>query len=63
MSFHPEITAAVNVNMDKRTLRRCEEAMAHATDYAAWRVAAQEHDRLSGAADGNGTNRPITITR
>lgn len=25
--------------------------MAHATDYAAWRAAAQEHDRLSGGAD------------
>ena len=36
--------------MNKKALRRCEDAMAHATDYAAWREAAQEHDRLSGAA-------------
>ncbi len=39
------------MNIDKKVLWRCEEAMAHATDYATWRDAAQEHDRLSGGAD------------
>ncbi|MFO1425094.1 MAG: DUF3336 domain-containing protein [Candidatus Competibacteraceae bacterium] len=37
--------------MDKKALRRCEETMADATDYATWREAAREHDRWSGAAD------------
>ena len=35
----------------KRALRRCEDAIALATDYATWREAALEHDRLSGAAE------------
>ena len=47
----PEIVTIANVTLDKKALRRCEDAMAHATDYATWREAAQEHDRLSGAAD------------
>jgi predicted acylesterase/phospholipase RssA len=37
--------------MNKKALRRCEDAMAQAPDYATWREAAQEHDRCSGAAD------------
>lgn len=47
----PEIATIANVTLEKKALRRCEDAMAHATDYATWREAAQEHDRLSGAAD------------
>ncbi len=49
--LHSKIVATANLNMDRKALRRCEEAMAHATDYATWREAAQEHDRLSGGAD------------
>lgn len=39
------------MTVNSKALRRCEEAMAHADDYAAWKEAAREHDRLSGAAD------------
>ena len=39
------------MNAHKKALRHCEDAMARATDYAGWREAARDHDRLSGAAD------------
>jgi TAG lipase/steryl ester hydrolase/phospholipase A2/LPA acyltransferase len=48
--LHPKIVATANLNMDRKALRRCEDAMAHANDYATWCEAAQEHDRWSGGA-------------
>ena len=39
------------MNANKKALRRCENALAQATDYAAWSAAAQEHDRLTGAVE------------
>ena len=39
------------MKVNNKVLRRCEDAMAQATDYAGWSEAAREHDRLSGAAD------------
>ncbi len=39
------------MNDHKKAMQRCADAMAQATDYAAWCEAAREHDRLSGAAD------------
>ncbi len=39
------------MNSSKKALKCCEDALAQATDYAAWSAAAQEHDRLTGAAN------------
>ena len=39
------------MNANKKALRRCEDALAQALDYAAWSEAAQDHDQVTGAAD------------
>jgi predicted acylesterase/phospholipase RssA len=43
--------AAARPRKRLRSLKACEAAMAHATDFETWHEAAGEHDRLSGADD------------
>ncbi len=46
-----KFAAITIIKVNNKALRRCEDAMVHAADYAAWKEEAREHDRLSGAAD------------
>jgi len=59
-----KFAAITIIKVNNKALRRCEDAMVHAADYAAWKEAAREHDRLSGCRRLAGADRirPSTIT-